>query len=184
MDRDLDFFLVLGDLDLPRIRLGDGERRFRTGDLDLVRFLGLRVLERRPFLRMTTERERVLLLLRTDRDRDLRVLMGGDLFLRGGDGVGERRPRFTDRDLERRDLLDLEVERRSRAGERDRERRPTRRGDLVLDLRARPARGLEVERRDLLGDGDGDLRPRLGDLEGLLLGEGDSELRPLFGERD
>lgn len=181
-DRDLDLLLVFGDLDFPPVFLGDGERRLVTGDLDLVRFLGLLVRERRIFLKTTTERERVLLPLRTERDRDLHVLVGGDRFLRGGDGVGVRHPRFTDRDLERRDLLDLEVERRGRAAERDRERLPTRLGVLVLDRLERPTRDLESERRALLGEGDGDFRPRLGDLEVFLLGEGDRELRPLLGE--
>lgn len=113
--------LLTGDRDVERLRDG--------GVLDLVRFRGLLVLERRVRFRCTMERERVRLLLRTDRERERRDLGAGDFLRRDTDLLLERRPPArlaNDRDLERRTgRLDLERERRVLLMERERERLPT-----------------------------------------------------------
>lgn len=177
-DRDR---LLTGDLDLDRRRVG--------GDLDLVRLRGLLDLERRVRFKITTERDRVRLLLRIDLER--RDLGCGDLRCRDKDRDLERLPPVRlagDRDRERRrGRLDLERDRRTRLTERDRERLPAtppRLGERVLD-RLVPPRGFESDLRLLLGDRDreGDLRPlRLGDRDSFLLGEGEPLRR--FGDTD
>lgn len=177
-DRDR---LLTGDLDLDRRRVG--------GLLDLVRLRGLLDLERRVRFKITTERDRVRLPLRTDLER--RDLGCGDLRCRDKDRDLERLPPVRlagDRDRERRrGRLDLEVDRRTRLTERDRERLPAappRLGERVLD-RLAPPRDFELDLRLLLGDRDreGDLRPlRLGDRDSFLLGEGEPLRR--FGEAD
>lgn len=177
-DRDR---LLTGDLDLDRRRVG--------GDLDLVRLRGLLDLERRVRFKITTERDRVRLLLRIDLER--RDLGCGDLRCRDKDRDLERLPPVRlagDRDRERRrGRLDLERDRRTRLTERDRERLPAappRLGERVLD-RLVPPRDFESDLRLFLGDRDreGDLRPlRLGDRDGFLLGEGEPLRR--FGDTD
>lgn len=199
---DSDFFLTGGgewdfDLDL-RIRdserdferlpdhggerfllVGEPERRREGGVLDLVRLQGLLDLECRLCLRTTTERDRVRLPLRSDRERERRDLGGGDLLCRDTDRLLERLPpaRLAG-DLDRRTgRLDLEMERRFLATERDRERLPTapyRLGERALECL-----------RLLLGDRDreGDLRPpHLGDRDNFLLGEREPLRR--LGETD
>lgn len=174
--------LLTGDLDLDRRREG--------GVLDLVRLRGLLDLERRFRLSTTTERDRVRLLLRTDRDRERRDLGSGDLHRLDKDRLLERlvpARRAGDRDLERAAcLLDLEWERRGLVTERDSERLPTappRLGERVLERLVPRERDSDLRR--LLGDRDreGDLRPpRLGDRDIFLLGE--REPLRLFGETD
>lgn len=109
-ERDLDLFparggerfllpgererLLTGDRDLERLRDG--------GVLDLVRLWRLLDLERRLRFSTTMERDRVRLLLRSDRDRERRDL--GDLRRLDKDRLLERRPPArlpSDRDLER-----------------------------------------------------------------------------------
>lgn len=175
--------LLTGDLDLDRRREG--------GLLDLVRLRGLLDLERRLRLRTTADRDRVLLLLRIDRERERRDLGGGDLLRRDKDRLLERLPpaRLTvGRETERRTgRLDLEWERRVLVIERDRERLPAappRLGERVLE-RLVPPRERDSDLRLLLGerDSEGDLRLLcFGDLDTFLLGE--RELRRLFGEAD
>lgn len=173
--------LLTGDLDFDRRRVG--------GDLDLVRLRGLLDLERRVRFKITTERDRVRLLLRMDLER--RDLGCGDLRCRDKDRDLDRLPPVRlagDRDRERRrGRLDLERDRRTRLTERDRERLPAappRLGERVLD-RLMPPRDFESDLRLLLGDRDreGDLRPlRLGDRDSFLLGEGEPLRR--FGDTD
>lgn len=174
--------LLTGDLDLDRRRV--------EGVLDLVRLRGLLDLERWLRFRSTMDRDRVLLLLRPDRERERRDL-GSDDFLRlDKDRLLERFPPARlggDRDLERRTRrLDLEWERRVLVTERDRERlpgAPPRLGERVRERLITP-RERDFDLRLLFGDQDGDvLRPlRLGDRDTFLLGEG--ELRRRFGEMD
>lgn len=176
-----------------RLLLAGDRERLLTGDLDLDRRRegGVLDLERRLRFRTTTERDRVRLLLRIDRERDRRDLGGGDLLRRDKDRVLERLPpaRLVGvRDLERRTArLDLEAERRVLVTERERERLPTappRLGERVLE-RLVPPRERDFDLRLLLGERDreGDLRPlRLGDRDTFLLGEG--ELLRRFGETD
>lgn len=146
-ERDLDRLACLGETfllegDRERFLAGDREadRRRGGGVLDLVRLRGLLDRERRVRLRTTTERERVLLPLRTDRERERRDLGGGDLLRRDKDRLLERLPPVrlaNDRDLERRPTrLDLEEERRVLVMERERERlltAPPRLGERVLE---------------------------------------------------
>lgn len=164
--------LLTGDRDEDRLRDG--------GVLDLVRLRGLLDLERRLRFKTTMERERVRLLLRTERERDLRDLGTGDLLRRDKDRLLERRPfARLDGDLVldlRAGRLDLERERWVLAIERERDRLPAaplRLGERVLE-RLVPPRGRESDLRLLLGDRDreGDLRPlRLGERDTFLLGE-------------
>lgn len=86
---------------------------FRGGGLlDLDRLRGLLDLERRLRLSMTTDLERLRLLLRADRDRERRDLGGGDLLRRDKERLLERLPPArlaADLDLERpTGRLDLE----------------------------------------------------------------------------
>lgn len=78
----------------------------------MVRLRGVLDLERRLRFRTTTERDRVRLLLRIDRERERRDLGGGDLLRRDADRLLERLPPArlaSERDLERRTVrLDLE----------------------------------------------------------------------------
>lgn len=198
-ERDLDRLLDLGGerflLAGERERLLAGERdldrRLEGGVLDLVRLRGLLDLERRLRLSTTIERDRVLLFLRTDRDRERRDLGSGDLLRRDSDRLLERLPPgrlASDRDLERpRGRLDREWERRGLVIDRDSERLPTpppRLGERVLERRG-PPRERDFDLRPLLGDRDrdGDLRlARLGDRDAFLLGDG--EVRRRFGETD
>lgn len=185
---DFDRFLRDSERDLERLpdlggerflRAGERERRREGGVLDLVRLRGLLDLECRLRLRTTTERDRVRRLLRVERERERRDLGGGDLLRRDVDRLLERLPpvRLAG-DLERRTgRLDLEVERRFLATERDLERRPT--APLRLG-----ERGLEC-RRLLRGERDreGDRRPpRLGDRDNFLFGE--RELLRRLGDTD
>lgn len=184
-------FLLIGD----RERLLTGDRdvdRLRDGGvLDLVRLRGLLDLERRLRFRTTTERDRVRLPLRIDRERERWDLGTGDLLRRDKDRLLERLPPARlakDRDLDRRTgRLDLEQDRWVLVMERDRERLPTaplRLGERVLE-RLVPPRGRDSDLRLLLGDRDreGDLRPlRLGDRDTFLLGEW--ELLCRFGETE
>lgn len=183
-------FLLAGERE--RLLAGDRDLDLRRegGVLDLVLLRGLLVLERRLRFSTTTERDRVRLLLRTDRERDRRDLGGGDLLRRDKDRLLERLPpaRLNDRDLDRpTGRLDLERERRALVTERDLERLPTappRLGERVLE-RLVPPRERDWDLRLLLGDRDreGDLRPpRLGDRDAFLLGEGEACRR--FGEAD
>lgn len=175
--------LLTGDLDLVRRREG--------GVLDLVLLRGLLDLERWPRLRTTMERDRVRLLLWTDRECERRDLTGGDLLRQDKDRLLERLPParlVSERDLERRTRrLDREWERRVLVTECDRERlaaAPPRLGERVLE-RFVPPRVRDSDLRFLLvdRDTDGDLRPlRLGDRDTFLLGEG--ELLRRFGETD
>lgn len=176
-------FLLAGDRE--RLLTGDREvDRLREGGvLDLVRLRGLLDLERRLRFRTTMERDRVLLLLRLDREFERRDLGAGDLLRRDKDRLLERLPPARlakDHDLDRRaGRLDLELERRVLVMEPDRERLPTAPPRLV------PPRGRDSDLRLLLGDRDreGDLRPLcLGDLDTFLLGE--RELLCRFGETD
>lgn len=156
----------------------------RKGEEDLLRLLGFLDLDLdRLFLlnrdldrlRITTDLERVRLLLLIDLDRDRRVRDRG-VLLRVRDC--ERLPlladleRFLLREIER---LDLDRERRSFTADRDFVRRP-RRGDLVLDLLVLVL-DLESERRLLFTDRDLDLRlGPLTDLDrDLRLSDGDLE---------
>lgn len=178
--------LLAGDLECFLTGDRDFDRRLGGGLLDLERLRGLLDLERRLRLTAPMERDRVLLLLRIDRER--RDLGGGDLRRRDMDRLLERRPpaRLTGvRDRERRTgRLDLEQDRCVLVMERDRERLPTAApllGDLVLE-RLVP-RERDIDLRFFLGDRDmeRDLRPpRLGDRE-TFFGEG---LLRLFGETD
>lgn len=189
-ERDLERLDTLGG---ERLLLAGERERFLTGDLDLDRRRegGVLDLERRPRFRTTTERDRVRLLLRIDRERERRDLGGGDLLRRDKDRLLERLPpaRLAGvRDLERRTTrLDLEVERRFLVTERDRDRLPTappRLGERVLERLAGP-RERDFDLRLLLGERDreGDLRPlRLGDRDTFLLGEGEPLRR--LGETD
>lgn len=154
-----------------------------------MRFRGVLDLERRLRFKGAGERDRVLLLLRTERERERRDLAIGERRRRDIDRLLERLPfaRLTgvlDLDL-RAARLDLELERRSLARERDRERLPE--APLRLGVRVRerlvPPRGREPDLRPLLGDRDteGDLRPlRFGERDTLLLGE--RELLWRFGD--
>lgn len=184
-------FLLAGDLERLRTGERDAERRRAGGVLDLVRLRGLLVLERRLRFSTTTERERVRLLRRLERERERRDLGGGDLLRRDRERLLERRPparRPAERDLERRAArLDLELERRLLPAERDRERlppAPLRLGERVLERRA-PPRGRDSDRRPLLGerDSEGERRPlRFGERDAFLFGE--RELRWRFGDTD
>lgn len=195
-ERDLERLL---DLSGDRFRFAGDRERLRTGDrvfdrlreggvLDLVLLRGLLVLERRLRLCMTSDRDRVRLLLRTDRERDRRDLGGGDLLRRDTDRLLERLPppRLpSDRDLERRaGRRDLDRDRRFLV--REPERRlaaPDLLGDRVLE-RLVPPRDRDSDLRLLLGDRDRerDLRERFGDRDTFLLGDG--ELLRLKGDFD
>lgn len=192
-ERDLERLLDLGG---DRFRFaGDRERLLRGdrvfdrlregGVLDLVLLRGLLVLERR--LRFT-ERDRVRLLLRTDRERERRDLGSGDLLRRDTERLLERLPPARlpgDRDLERRvGRLDLERDRRVLATEPERRLvAPLLLGERVLERLAAP-RDRDFDLRLLLGDRDreGDLRARFGDRDTFLLG--DRELLRLRGDFD
>lgn len=185
-ERDLE---RLPDLGERFFLAGDRDRRREGGVLDLVLFRGLLDLERRLRLSTTMERDRVRLLLRTDRERERRDLGSGDRLRRDKDRLLERLPPVRlagDRDLERRTGR-LDRERERRVLDLERERLPTplpRRGERVLE-RLAPPRERDSDLRLFLGDRDreGDLLPpRLGDRDTFLLGEG--ELRRRFGERD
>lgn len=121
-ERDLERLLDLGG---DRFLFAGDRERFLTGDLDLdrqreegvldlVRLRGVLDLERRLRFRTTTERDRVRLLLRTDRERDRRDLGGGDLLGLDKDRLLERLlPVRLPGDLDqerRRGRLDLERE--------------------------------------------------------------------------
>lgn len=198
-ERDLDLCLRVGERDLERfpdfgdkrfLLLGererllagdrDGERLRDGGVLDLVRFRGVLDLERRLRFKAAGERDRVRLLLRTERERERRDRAIGERLRRDMERLLERLPfaRLTgvlDLDL-REARLDLELERRSLARERDRERlpdAPLRLGERVRE-RLVPPRGREPDLRPRLGDRDreGDLRPlRFGERDTFLLGE-------------
>lgn len=138
------------------------------------------------------ERDRVRLLLRTDRERERRDLGAGDLLRRDKDRLLERLPParlVKDHDLDRRTARrDLEWEQRVLVMERDRECDlppiPLRLGERVLECLI-PPRERDPDLRLFLGDQDreGDLRLlRLGDRDTLLFGEW--ELLFLFGETD
>lgn len=187
-DRDFEFLFCFGDLDCELVlrgdfdllwrtagdldfecleRRGEGDLLFRLGvldldlflrtDLDLDRlFLFIRDLD---LLRITTDRERVRLILLTDLDllaRDTGVL------LRERDR--DRLPLRTDleRDFEPRvflresDRFDLDRDRRSLTADLDLVRRPRRR-DLDLDLLAL-VRDLESDRCLLFPEWDLDFR--------------------------
>lgn len=170
----------LPDLGGERFLLPGERERLREGGVwDLVCLRGLLDLERRPGLRTTTDLDRARLLLRVERERDRRVLGGGDLFRRDKDRLFERLPPARlpgERVLERRTgRLDLEVERRVLVTECDFERLPTappRLGERALECL--PPRERDSDLRFLFGDRDreGDLRPpRLGDRDTFLLGE-------------
>lgn len=200
-ERDLDRCLRAGERDFERfpdfgeerfLRLGererlltgerDGERLRDGGVLDLERFRGVLDRERRLRFNSAGERDRVRRLLRTERERERRDLGGGERLRRDTDRLLERLPlaRLTGvLDLDRRaPRLGRELERRSLAGERDRERlpdAPLRLGERVRE-RLVPPRGREPDLRPLLGD-----RDREGDLRPLRFGERDTFL---FGERE
>lgn len=159
-ERLLDFngerFLLAVDRERLLTRDLDLDRRREGGDLDFVRLRGLLDLERRLRLRTTLDRDRVLLLLRIDRER--RDRGAGDLLRRDTDRLLERLPPArlaVERDLERRTgRLDLEWERRGLVTECDRERLPAaplRLGERVLD-RFVPPRDRDSDLRLLLGD--------------------------------
>lgn len=182
LDRGGERFLLAGERE--RLLTGDRDldRRLEGGVLDFVRLRGLLDLERRLRLSTTIERDRVRLLLRTDRDLERRDLGSGDRLRRDKDRLLERLPPVRlagDRDLERpKGRLDLEWERRGLVIERDSERLPTpppRRGERVLECRV-PPRERDFDLRLLLGDRDrdGDLRlSRLGDRDIFLFGDGE-----------
>ncbi|MEQ2217808.1 hypothetical protein XENOCAPTIV_023242, partial [Xenoophorus captivus] len=85
-------FLLPGDRERLLTAERDLDRRREGGLLDLVRLRGLLDLERRLRLGITTDRERVRLLLRADRDRERWDLGGGDLLRREKDRLLERLP--------------------------------------------------------------------------------------------
>lgn len=189
LDRGGDRFFLAGDRERLLTGVRDLDRRRDGGVLDLVRLRGLLVLERRMRLSTTTERERVRLFLRVDRERDRRDLGRGDLLRRDKDRLLERLPPVRlagERDLERRTgRLDLERERRGLLADRERLlAAPLRLGERVLE-RLVPPRERDSDLRFLLGDRDreGDLRPpRFGDFDTFLLGDGEPRRR--FGETD
>lgn len=178
-------FLLTGDRDLLLAGDRDLDLLLEGGVLDLVRFRGL--LERRLRFGAAGERDRVLLLLRNDRERERLDLGGGDLLRRDKDRLLERLPPVRlagDRDLERRaGRLDLEWERRFLVPERDRlPNAPPLLGERDLE-RLVPPRDRDLDLRLLLGDRDkeADLL-RLGDRDTFLFG--DVELLRRFGETE
>lgn len=185
-ERELDRLL---DLSEERFFLTGVRERLLAGDRDgdRLRIRGLRLrglLERRLRFRTTIDRDRVRLALRPDRDRERRVLGGGDLLRRDWDKLLERLPPTrldTDRDLDLRERRVLLMERDL---ERDSERRPPaplRLGERLLERLIPPRERDPDLLRLFLGDQEGDRRLlRFGDLDNLLLGE----ILLLFGETD